>query len=750
MHGINGAARIDSDIIRDYAASGYHVFPLYQINQGGECGCGNPNCKMAGKHPAVKQWQHTPAWSEEQLDNMIEHSITTGYGVLCAGFLVVDVDPRNGGDKSYKKLCADLGLDLKSDTFWVSTGGGGWHVYFKGVSGAYLGHLDDYPGIDFKTTGYVVGCGSLHSSGATYERGSGFPEDTAPAPSALLELIKRPEYVRAVVDGSTVDMSVAELQTILNMYPNDDLHYDDWIAVGMALHHTTGGGDDGYNLWLRWSATSKKHQTALMQNRWHSFGKSPNPITLGTLIHKSGYILPVTFDVPSGAKPAGLPCDISHVDLARPPGFVGEVAGWIRDQCYYPRERLASSAALMAIANLAGLHWRCDVSGATTNMLMLCVAGSGTGKEAIQQAFFDIMRAGGMAATVHGDLKSKQEIIRNLIEHQAANYLTDEIGEILKTIESAKRKGGAAYLEGITGEILKIFTKADGVLPVSGDVRRDLLNDLIRRQAQAMKKADETGNDLARQEAERLEAFANKIRAGGGLPQPFFSLLGFTTIDSLQPALSVEMAKNGFLNRAFIIEERNNNPKPNPSMYKRPFTMEHMLHRITTTGHADTIPARIEHNGEYRQTDTTADAKRLLNDLQQWQWEYAEEHCEHTGYESLARRAWEMICKVSATLAIADAGVRTVEHVTWAAAWVKHDIDEKIRLIRYVDNHESDSARIQQRIISLAQEPVYVSWVVKQISRYTGEPDAVNKVIDFLSANGILEKNGKKIVVSTT
>src|SRR5690625_7460199 len=101
------------------------------------------------------------------------------------------------------------------------------------------------------------------------------------------------------------------------------------------------------------------------------------------------------------------------------------------------------------------------------------------------------MRLGGMAATSHSDIKSKQEVIRNLIEHLSANYLTDEIGEILKTIENAKKRGGAAYLEGVTGEIMKIYTKAGDVLPVSGDVRRDMLADLLRRAAQAEKAVED-------------------------------------------------------------------------------------------------------------------------------------------------------------------------------------------------------------------------------------------------------------------
>ena len=50
------------------------------------------------------------------------------------------------------------------------------------------------------------------------------------------------------------------------------LGYDDWVAVGMALHHQYKGGKQGYDLFLQWSKLSKKYKTGdVTRTKWNSF-----------------------------------------------------------------------------------------------------------------------------------------------------------------------------------------------------------------------------------------------------------------------------------------------------------------------------------------------------------------------------------------------------------------------------------------------------------------------------------------------
>lgn len=65
---------------------------------------------------------------------------------------------------------------------------------------------------------------------------------------------------------------------------SSDCGYDEWIKVGMALHHETGGSDAGFSLWDEWSASSDKYPgIAKLRSHWQSFGNSQTPITIDSL-----------------------------------------------------------------------------------------------------------------------------------------------------------------------------------------------------------------------------------------------------------------------------------------------------------------------------------------------------------------------------------------------------------------------------------------------------------------------------------
>jgi hypothetical protein len=57
---------------REFWEAGFQVFGLYGRGRDGKCQCGNPHCpeKSLFKHPRVSNWQHTPHWSDEQMETM--------------------------------------------------------------------------------------------------------------------------------------------------------------------------------------------------------------------------------------------------------------------------------------------------------------------------------------------------------------------------------------------------------------------------------------------------------------------------------------------------------------------------------------------------------------------------------------------------------------------------------------------------------------------------------------------------------
>lgn len=64
-----------------------------------------------------------------------------------------------------------------------------------------------------------------------------------------------------------------------------DMPYDEWINIGMAVHHETRGSLAGFGLWDNWSAKGSKYKgTADLRKHWASFrSDAANPKTLGTL-----------------------------------------------------------------------------------------------------------------------------------------------------------------------------------------------------------------------------------------------------------------------------------------------------------------------------------------------------------------------------------------------------------------------------------------------------------------------------------
>ncbi|HQT42803.1 MAG TPA: PriCT-2 domain-containing protein, partial [Halothiobacillus sp.] len=473
--------------IYDYTEAGFKIFGLYGVDNKGRCECGHPDCLAIYKHPRISNWQNVPDWSDEQLETFttLGH-FKTGFGALCAGWLVIDVDARNGGVESFRLLCADI-PESSSAAFVVNTGSGNGsqHHYFRMPFAMPLSQQHHrYKGIDFKTSGYVVGAGSMHASGDQYETDRGYPQDITDAPQSLIDLLKKPERHRVDYNGGAVDVSDDDVAGLLG-YISPDGSYEEWVKVGMAVHHCTGG--TGFALWDEWSAKSKKYPgTDQLHRHWHSFGKSASPAGYGTLMHYAragGYVDDVTFeyvdDHEGAAVDTGL-SDLSTVDLLRPPGFVGDLSRWINAQCLYPRENLAVAAALQSVSALAGMRFVDELDHITPNLISFCVAGSGTGKEAVQQAYLEVMRAAGIQGAVHGGFKSEQELYRNLIRHQAAFYVVDELGLVLRKLDNAGKKGGAAYLEGIIGTVMSVFSKAKGFLPVTGDLKEEIREALIK------------------------------------------------------------------------------------------------------------------------------------------------------------------------------------------------------------------------------------------------------------------------------
>lgn len=83
--------------------------------------------------------------------------------------------------------------------------------------------------------------------------------------------------------GLSVEESYDLLQQI-----DPDLPREDWIRVGMALHHEYDGEDDGFDLWNEWSAYGAKYPSEeALRVQWDSFTRRVGPgrkqVTMATV-----------------------------------------------------------------------------------------------------------------------------------------------------------------------------------------------------------------------------------------------------------------------------------------------------------------------------------------------------------------------------------------------------------------------------------------------------------------------------------
>lgn len=141
---------------RSYARLGFYVLPI----------------KPGDKTPVISRWQDKSSkdltciehwWSKEPNSNIGIHAGKSG-------LVIIDVDPRNGGLKSFARLKNELQNCGCLSTYQVESGGGGLHLYYAAKNLNLLRNLDLGSGIDLiYGNKYVIAPPSVHPSGGIYE-----------------------------------------------------------------------------------------------------------------------------------------------------------------------------------------------------------------------------------------------------------------------------------------------------------------------------------------------------------------------------------------------------------------------------------------------------------------------------------------------------------------------------------------------------------------------------------------------------
>lgn len=161
---------------------------------------------------------------------------------------------------------------------------------------------------------------SPHPTGSTYAWL--FPDQNIGAWARLPAIpAELGAWWRELVDAPTAaptapSAAPSELAALIARF-DPDCGYDEWLRVGMAIHHETGGDDEGLDLWDAWSqkAAEKYKGRSDLEFHWRSFGSSDTPVTAGSLRREQA-AAPDEFPIVDPGAPADDPWAAADAERA--------------------------------------------------------------------------------------------------------------------------------------------------------------------------------------------------------------------------------------------------------------------------------------------------------------------------------------------------------------------------------------------------------------------------------------------------
>jgi bifunctional DNA primase/polymerase-like protein/AAA domain-containing protein/primase-like protein len=257
------------------AAQGIPVFPCKNA-PGVEGQHKRPLTRYGFKDATTKANQIRRWWGKECPNALI--GVPTGSRT---GINVLDLDVKKGKNgiahvPNYKDLSNCISR----------TGSGGIHIFFQGDNSVRNSADKIAPGVDVRGEGgYVI---VPPSPGYEWLKGNlslalpDFPDRFRPAPRQ-----------GEPTPNAEPQADIGRVRAALAVIPNDDIGWEDWNRVGMAIFAATGGSTDGRTEFHTWSIKSNKYDRRKTDARWTGYYRSPpTQIGAGTIFHMAREVSP--------------------------------------------------------------------------------------------------------------------------------------------------------------------------------------------------------------------------------------------------------------------------------------------------------------------------------------------------------------------------------------------------------------------------------------------------------------------------
>jgi hypothetical protein len=289
-----------------YASEGFSVLPLRKNAKA----LPRANQGVSYKN-ATTDLAQIKRWFDPTEGIFIGWNLGIGCGGGENGILVVDIDVATDVAEEKKKNGFPQWYTLLNEnethqTIIQQTPSGGQHWLFQNPMGI-KSHTDVLGrGIDIKAganeikSHIVVFPSIINGEEYIWKQGGG----TSVTPQWLVDLLKinkskkfnevKPDYIKDGDSGNELmsdddlplEFSENDINQMLGSIPIDSVSYDDWLAIGMAIH-SEFADERGLLIWDNWSKLGVRYKNNECNSRWTGFESEngENQITMGTLVY---------------------------------------------------------------------------------------------------------------------------------------------------------------------------------------------------------------------------------------------------------------------------------------------------------------------------------------------------------------------------------------------------------------------------------------------------------------------------------
>ena len=385
------------------------------------------------------------------------------------------------------------------------------------------------------------------------------------------------------------------------------------------------------------------------------------------------------------------------------PGFIDDVVKLSMQSAPYPNRVLSFTGALALLAFLVGRKVQ-DKRDNRSNIYLIALADSGTGKDHPRKVNFNIAFRAGVAGAIGDAFASGEGLEDALFMHPSMLFQADEFDCIFNTLKYSKDNRA----ESINEKLLKFYGASNTIYP-------------LRKKASAKKK-DGTVHEIAH------IVNPNLVLLGTAIPQYFYE------------SLSRRMLENGLVARCIIVEAGKRGEAGNP----QPITPSDSLIR------AATYLANLDVNGnltnEYPKPliiTETPEATAALREVQQEcdrRYNFYEAQNEGAA-KALWARAHEKVCKLAMLHGISSNVYNPLiseKSVRWAWKFIDHLTQRMLYMAdRYVYENIFDE-KCQRAIRKLQEHGGRLSHS-KLLRLLHESADSMKKIAETLQEKGTVQ-----------